>query len=110
MCAMSLPAIKGEAIIAQSEKCERYSAGVIPPLPTSSMSASFQCPGPANGHNGSFKSTISSTEWAQECSLSLVAKPSQMSPVVRQELPMFLAHSHGFAVPHSHIEKTMSRP
>ena len=28
-------------------KCERYSTSVMPPLPTSSMSGSFQWPGPA---------------------------------------------------------------
>ena len=37
----------GEAIIAHNEKCERYSAALMPPFPTSSISASFQCPGPA---------------------------------------------------------------
>src|SRR5206468_5793239 len=105
MCAMSLPAINGEVIIAQSEKCERYSAADIPPLPTSSMSASFQCPGPANGHNASLKSTMSVTGCAQLCSLSFLLKLSQMSPVVRHRLPVFFAHSHGAAVPHSHMEK-----
>ena len=55
---MSLPAISGAAIIAQRQKWERYSASLIPPLPTSSMSGSFQWPGPANGQSGSFMSTI----------------------------------------------------
>ena len=43
----SLPAIRGAAKIAHKLKCERYSVLVMPPLPTSSMSGSFQCPGPA---------------------------------------------------------------
>ena len=55
----SLPAISGAAIMAQSEKWLRYSASVIPPLPTSSMSGSFHWSGPANGHNGSFMSAMS---------------------------------------------------
>jgi hypothetical protein len=38
----SFPAMSGAARIAQSEKCARYSASVIPPFPTSSMSGSFQ--------------------------------------------------------------------
>ncbi len=57
----------------QSEKCERYSVSVMPPLPTSSMSGSFQCPGPAYGASGRFCFRIDSIE----LQLSL------MSPVVR---------------------------
>ena len=37
----------GAAITDHREKWERYSVSVMPPLPTSSMSGSFQCPGPA---------------------------------------------------------------
>jgi hypothetical protein len=33
-----------------------------------------------------------------------------MSPVVRHRFPVFAAHSHGLAVPHSHMLKTMGRP
>ena len=35
---------------------------------------------------------------------------SVMSPVVRHWLPMSFAHSHGFAVPHSHMLKRINRP
>ena len=47
MARRSLPAISGAARIAHRLKCERYSTSLIPPLPTSSMSGSFQWPGPA---------------------------------------------------------------
>ena len=43
----SVPMINGAAIMAHMLMCVRYSVDVIPPLPTSSMSGSFQCPGPA---------------------------------------------------------------
>ena len=42
----SVPMISGAAIIAHRLKCVRYSVAVMPPLPTSSMSGSFQSPGP----------------------------------------------------------------
>ena len=42
----SLPASSGDARIAHRLMCVRYSSAFIPPLPTSSMSGSFQCPGP----------------------------------------------------------------
>src|ERR1039457_4166018 len=43
---MSLPAMSGDANIAHMPKCERSSSADIP-LPTSSISGSFQRPGPA---------------------------------------------------------------
>src|SRR5438552_11527701 len=43
---MSLPISSGAAITAQRLKWVRYSVAVMPPLPTSSMSGSFQWPGP----------------------------------------------------------------
>src|SRR3954449_6444209 len=43
---ISLPAISGAAIMHQSDKCARSSPGVIP-LPTSSISGSFQWSLPA---------------------------------------------------------------
>ena len=48
---MSLPAMSGAANIAHMPKCERSSSADIP-LPTSSMSGSFQCPGAAYGAKG----------------------------------------------------------
>ena len=53
--ARSLPAISGAANIAHMPKCERSSSADIP-RPTSSMSGSFQCPGPAYCANGLSKS------------------------------------------------------
>ena len=47
MLRRSLPAISGAASMDHRLKCERYSVVVMPPLPTSSMSGSFQWPGPA---------------------------------------------------------------
>ena len=44
-----LPAIRGAAIIHHIAKCERHSVGVNASFPISSISGSFQCPGPANG-------------------------------------------------------------
>ncbi|EFG10089.1 Hypothetical protein SCLAV_5016, partial [Streptomyces clavuligerus] len=45
----SLPMRSGAAICDQRLKWVRYSVSVIPPLPTSSMSGSFQAPGRAYG-------------------------------------------------------------
>ena len=42
----SFPAINGAARMAQRLMCVRYSSSFMPPLPTSSMSGSFQWPGP----------------------------------------------------------------
>src|ERR1017187_9410382 len=50
MLAMSLPAISGAAIMLQRLKWDRYSTSVMPPLPTSSMSGSFQWPCRATDH------------------------------------------------------------
>ena len=41
----SVPMISGAAIIAHMPRWVRYSVSVIPPLPISSMSGSFQLPG-----------------------------------------------------------------
>ncbi len=38
----SVPMSSGAAMTDQREKCERYSVSDMPPLPTSSMSGSFQ--------------------------------------------------------------------
>src|ERR1700704_4142874 len=46
MVARSLPAISGAAITAQRLNWLWYSESLIPPLPISSMSGSFQPPGP----------------------------------------------------------------
>ena len=45
----SVPMISGAAIIAHMLKCVWYSVSVMPPLPTSSMSGSFQAQGRHRG-------------------------------------------------------------
>lgn len=75
------------------EKCERYSVSVMPPLPTSSMSGSFQCPGPAYCASGRFCLRIETIE----------PQLSPMSPVVRQSCPTSAAHSQGLFSPHSQM-------
>ena len=69
----SFPAMRGAARIAQRLKCERYSSLVIPPFPTSSMSGSFQWPGPAAEACSAFASRFP----------SMLANESEMSPAVR---------------------------
>src|SRR3954469_25097916 len=96
----SLPMSSGAAIIAQRLKCVRYSAAVIPPLPTSSMSGSFQCPGPAYCARPRLV-----------CALPIMLDHlSEMSPVVRHRLPTGAAQVHGLFWPHSQIEYAMARP
>ena len=87
-------------MIAHMEKCERYSVAVMPPLPTSSMSGSFQWPGPAYGASGRFFFRIDSIE----------PQLSLMSPVVRHSWPMSAAHCQGLFSPHSQMLYTMARP
>ncbi len=96
----SLPISSGADIIDQRVKCVRYSAAVIPPLPTSSMSGSFHRPGPAYGASGWFL-----------CAIPIIEDQlSPMSPVVRHRWPRSDAQVHGWFSPHSHSEKTMGRP
>src|SRR5689334_140898 len=89
-------------MIAHSEKCVRYSVAVMPPLPTSSMSGSFQCPGPAYWASARFA-----------CALPIIDDQlSEMSPVVRHRFPTGSPHVHTFGSvrPHSQIEYTIGRP
>lgn len=89
----SLPISSGAAICAQRLKWVRYSVSVIPPLPTSSMSGSFQAPGPAYGASPWFW-------WAMPIMLD---QESLMSPVVRHELPTPAAQFQGWFSPHSQM-------
>ncbi len=89
----SVPISSGAAIIDHSEKWLRYSVSVIPPLPTSSMSGSFQWPGPAYGASGAFALKIE----------TMLSHTSLMSPVVRHRCPTSAAHSHGLFSPHSQM-------
>ena len=49
--------------------CVRYSSTVMPPLPTSSMSGSFQCPGPAKRPSPAWPRSQSPPSWriCQRC-------------------------------------------
>lgn len=96
----SVPISSGAAITAHMLKCDRYSVSVMRPLPTSSMSGSFQCPGPAYWASGRFCLRLD----------SMLDQLSLMSPVVRHRLPTSEAHNHGWFRPHSQMLKTMGRP
>ncbi len=92
----SLPISSGAAMIAQRLTWVRYSVAVMPPLPTSSMSGSFQWPGPANWAR-------SSLVWTR---LIMLFQLSLMSPVVRHRLPTLAPHSQtlgGPVRPHSQM-------
>src|SRR5208282_329213 len=109
----SLPAISGAASKAHKLKCARDSGVVMPPLPTSSMSGSFQCPGPAKASRPTCWSTTSSMPDMQQPPSPHLIFPDHalpMSPPVRHKFPIPFAHSHGLAVPHSHMLKTIGRP
>src|ERR1700749_4041982 len=114
MSRRSLPAINGAASIAHRLKCERYSVSLILPLPTSSMSGSFQCPGPAYDPIPTCSSRIASTPFEQQPPFGHFSLPplrSLMSSVVRHKFPpISFPHSHGFAVPHSQMLSTIGRP
>src|SRR5277367_2491861 len=103
----SFPAMSGAASRHHKLKCARYSVVLIPPLPTSSISGSFQCPGPAYVSRPSCKSRI--LRKPMEYSF-LQSQQSAMSPVVRHRFPTSLAHSHGLLEPHSQRLKTIGRP
>ena len=95
MLLKSHPIKRGDFKRAQRAKWDWYSSCDIPPFPTSSISGSFQAPGPAYFDNPSCLSRL----WIKDTQTSL------MSIVVLQEFPTFWAHSYGFYLPHSHIEK-----
>src|SRR4051812_6490993 len=89
----SLPISRGAAICAHRLKWVRYSVSVMPPLPTSSMSGSFQAPGFAYGARGWF--------W---CAMPIMLdQESEMSPVVRHEFPYCAAQFQGWFSPHSQM-------
>ncbi len=107
----SQPSMSGAARMHHSVKWVRYSSTVQPPaatlpspcMPTTSMSGSFQWPGPAYGWRSCCRSKpMSETE----------PQLSLMSPVVRHMCaPARVApQSQGFIMPHSHMLNTMGRP
>src|SRR6266545_3775921 len=89
----SAPISNGAAMMAQRLKCDRYSVSVIPPLPTSSMSGSFQWPRPANSASAALRFMM----------VSIELKLSLMSPVVRHRCPTSAAHCQGMFCPHSQM-------
>src|SRR6266516_738617 len=97
---MSLPISNGAAMIAHMLKWVRYSVALIPPLPTSSMSGSFQWPGPA-------ALAWVSLAWIRP---TIRDQLSLMSPEVRQRLPTEGPQFHGWFLPHSQMLYTIGRP
>jgi hypothetical protein len=70
-------------MIAHMLKCARFSVGVnVPRTPTSSMSGSFQCCGPARVYSGACTSRISVMPMKQSA-VQPVCHESVMSSVVR---------------------------
>src|SRR6185312_4420646 len=94
-----VPEMRGAAISDQREN-SLWSSVVLMPLPISSMSGSFQWPGPAYGARATF--------WWKM--LSMLAKPALMSVVVRQELPTPAPQVQTFSWPQLHRENRMGRP
>src|ERR1035437_10695280 len=94
-----VPAMSGAAISAQRLNSD-WSWVVVIPLPTSSMSGSFQAPGPAY--------------WAS-CTLawklaSMLEKLALMSPVVRHMLAVWAPHVQTLFWPHSATLNRIGRP
>ena len=77
-------------------KCVRCSVSDSVPLPISSMSGSFQAPGPAAGASGMFLAMRD----------LMRAQSGWISPVVRQRLPTAPDHFEGLPAksPFSHSE------
>src|ERR1039458_51161 len=87
----SAPASSGAASRDQRLRCARYSVAVMPPLPTSSMSGSFQWPGPA----------YFSSPFCLNPMDSMLFHLSSMSSVVRHRLPPDRApHSQTLSMPY----------
>ena len=96
-CLTSLPRIRGAAIMHQSEKWLLFSSYVKLPLPTSSISGSFQPPGEAYFHSLTLTSYIARID----------AQNGFISGVVLHKFPAEPPHIHGILKPHSQIEKTI---
>jgi len=104
----SHPTIRGEASMHHIEKCITFSSYVRSPLPTWSISASFQCPGPAYGQRGAIISII-----FRMLAPPQYAVPSVVAIISSDTLhisPIPFPHSHGLFVPHSQIDRTIGRP
>ena len=97
--AMFVPEISGAAISAHRLNSD-WSSVVDMPLPISSMSGSFQCPGPAYEARPTLL-------WKLE---SMLAKLSEMSPVVRQLLPTLAPQVHTLSWPQLHRLNRIGRP
>src|SRR5208283_2099283 len=105
----SFPAINGAANIAHKEKWARLSLNVRLPFPTSSISGSFQCPGPAYLRRPFCISKMYITPhelYLPPCA-SIQSQHEVMSSVVLQRWPTDPAHSHGLLLPHSHMLNTI---
>jgi len=98
-----------------------YSSKSMPPFPTSSISRSFQWPGPPFCPTGAAKSIIRETAQWKPGSLqsstdvhghrsSNLSKWSTISPEIRQLFAIVTAKFHGPSSPQLHIEKSIGRP
>ena len=96
----SQPIINGALLIAHRAKWVFSSSRVNPPLPTSSISGSFQPPGPDLEARFTFSLKLNSID----------PHMSLMSDVVRKELPIDLPHSGTSSRPPLQREKNIYRP
>src|SRR6185312_5498640 len=112
MLLRSFPAISGAASMHQRLKWARSSAALKEPFPTSSISGSFQWPGPAYCSSPLCRSRLASTLPPQILPLSpsILLQLLAISPEVLHRCPMPAAHSQGLFDPHSQILKTMGLP
>ncbi len=97
---MSFPATSGAFSSDHRLKCARPSVPVSEPTPTSSMSGSFQPPGP--------EYASSPTCWSRMPVIEF--QLAWMSPVVRQELPTGIPQVHTLSCPQLHKLYTIGRP
>src|SRR5665213_475450 len=106
----SLPAINGAASMHHNEKWALSSLYFMP-LPTSSISGSFQWPGPAYCRMLSCRSRIFRTlNGVQPLRGGNLSKAGPISPVLRHNCPSFFAQRHGICCPHSQRLNTIGLP
>ena len=89
-------------------KCARYSAVVMPPLPTSQHVGIV--PAARARRTSRARPADRGCRRAQAAPLVLQSQQSRMSPVVRQRWPTPRPTSTACCVPHSHMLNTIGRP
>src|SRR5258708_2572383 len=103
--------MSGAASMHHIEKCARSSSAVMP-FPTSSISGSFQWPGPAYFRIAFCELIIFSTLLGDHPPLFFLM-PENIGPissVLRHKWPTGAAHSQGLFLPHSQRLNIMGRP